>query len=42
MVDYLLPMPGKRGLLTLAFATPLEPLADALLFTASASRLTGG
>jgi hypothetical protein len=41
MVDYLLPMPGKKGLLTLAFATPLEQLADPLvvLFDAIAESL---
>lgn len=41
MVDYLLPMPGKKGLLTLAFATPLEELAGplVLLFDAIAESL---
>jgi hypothetical protein len=41
MVDYLLPMPGKKGLLTLAFATPLEQLAEplVLLFNAIAESL---
>jgi hypothetical protein len=40
-VDYLLRMPGRSGLLTLAFATPVEPLADALvlLFDAIAKSL---
>jgi hypothetical protein len=40
-VDYLLRMPGRTGLLTLAFATPVEPLADALvlLFDAIAESL---
>lgn len=32
MVDYFLPMPSRNGLLTLAFATPLEQLADAIVF----------
>jgi hypothetical protein len=41
MVDYLMPVPRKKGLLTLAFATPLEPLADplVLLFDAIAESL---
>ncbi len=40
-VDYHLPVPGKTGLLTLAFSTPLEPLADplVLLFDAIAETL---
>jgi hypothetical protein len=40
-VDYLLRMPGRTGMLTLAFATPIEPLADALvlLFDAIAESL---
>lgn len=40
-LDYMLTMPGKPGLVTLAFATPLEPLADALvvLFDAIAESL---
>lgn len=40
-IDYMLTVPGKPGLLTLAFATPLEPLADALavLFDAIAETL---
>jgi hypothetical protein len=40
-VDYHLPVPGRRGLLTMAFATPLEPLADplVLLFDAIAESL---
>jgi hypothetical protein len=40
-LDYHLPIPGRSGLLTLAFATPLEPLADplVLLFDAIAESL---
>lgn len=40
-VDYHLPIPGKTGLLTLAFSTPLEPLAEplVLLFDAIAESL---
>jgi hypothetical protein len=41
MVDYVLPMPGRKGLLMLAFATPLEMLAEPLvhLFDAIAESL---
>jgi hypothetical protein len=40
-LDYFLPVPGRTGLLTLAFATPVEPLADPLvmLFDAIAESL---
>ena len=40
-VDYHLRVPGRAGLMTLAFATPLEPLADplTLLFDAIAESL---
>lgn len=40
-LDYFLPVPGRTGLLTLAFATPVEPLADplVLLFDAIAGSL---
>jgi hypothetical protein len=40
-LDYFLPVPGRPGLLSLAFATPVEPLADALvlLFDAMAESL---
>ncbi len=40
-VDYHLQVPGRTGLMTLAFATPLEPLADpmTLLFDAIAESL---
>lgn len=40
-LDYFLPVPGRTGLLTLAFATPVEPLAEpfALLFDAIAESL---
>ena len=31
MVDYMMKMPGKPGLLTFAFSTPLEPLADPMV-----------
>jgi hypothetical protein len=30
-LDYYLPVPGRPGLLALSFATPVEPLADALV-----------
>jgi hypothetical protein len=30
-VDYHLPIPGGTGLLTFAFSTPMEPLADSLM-----------
>lgn len=30
-LDYMMRLPGKTGLLTFAFSTPLEPLADALV-----------
>jgi hypothetical protein len=40
-VDYFLPVPGRTGLLTLSFGTPVEPIADAfvLLFDAIAASL---
>jgi hypothetical protein len=40
-LDYIVPVPGRAGLLTLSFATPAEPLADALvnLFDAIAGSL---
>jgi hypothetical protein len=40
-VDYFLPVPGRTGLLTLSFGTPVEPIADAfvLLFVAIAASL---
>jgi hypothetical protein len=40
-VDYHLPVPGRAGLLTMAFSTPLEPLAGplVLLFDAIAESL---
>jgi len=31
VVDYFLPVPGRTGLLSLSFSTPVEPLADALV-----------
>jgi hypothetical protein len=31
MVDYMMRMPGKPGLLTFAFSTPLEPLAEPMV-----------
>ena len=31
IVDYFLPVPGRPGVLALSFATPVEPLADALV-----------
>ena len=41
VVDYFLPVPGRPGVLALSFATPIEPLADALvlLFDAIAESL---
>jgi hypothetical protein len=41
IVDYFLPVPGRPGVLALSFATPVEPLADALvlLFDAIAESL---
>jgi hypothetical protein len=30
-LDYMMTLPGKPGLLTFAFSTPMEPLADALV-----------
>ncbi len=41
IVDYFLPVPGRPGVLALSFATPIEPLADALvlLFDAIAESL---
>jgi len=30
-LDYMMTMPGKPGMLTFAFSTPVEPLADALV-----------
>jgi hypothetical protein len=30
-LDYMMTLPGKSGVLTFAFSTPLEPLADALV-----------
>jgi hypothetical protein len=40
-VDYFQPVPGRTGLLTLSFGTPVEPIADAfvLLFDAIAASL---
>lgn len=40
-LDYIVPVPGRAGLLTLSFATSAEPLADALvnLFDAIAGSL---
>ena len=40
-VDFFLPLPGRPGLLVLSFATPVEPLAEALvmLFDAIAESL---
>jgi hypothetical protein len=40
-LDYFLPVPGRTGLLTLAFATPVEPPAEpvAPLFDAIAESL---
>jgi hypothetical protein len=40
-LDYHLKVPGRSGLMTLAFATPLEPLADAMstLFDAIAESM---
>lgn len=40
-LDYFLPVPGRTGLLSLSFATPVEPLADPLvmLFDAIAESL---
>jgi hypothetical protein len=40
-VDYFLPVPGRTGLLTLSFGTPVLPIADAfvLLFDAITASL---
>jgi hypothetical protein len=40
-LDYFLPVPGRTGLLSMSFGTPIEPLADSfvLLFDAIAESL---